>query len=178
MSKKTYRVFIKYWVFWKILNIPDSCRSLFSLGVNVCTHIRQVEHQRCSRTGRVKKNDTILRKKHNILLTPCTYFITSSSLWNTYFKTLVNLFFLILSATIGSSWSSKHLLFDCSVYLNTFPFLLNVLTGIFMPFRKGPENSILKMLSSNSETNVEDFQAYFFLFLFCFELNLKYNQFY
>ena len=28
----------------------------------VCSHTRQVEHQRCSRTGRVKKNYNILRK--------------------------------------------------------------------------------------------------------------------
>ena len=32
----------------------------------VCTHTRQVEHQRRSRTGRVQKNHKILRKKHNI----------------------------------------------------------------------------------------------------------------
>ena len=38
-------------------------QTLFSLGVSVCTHIRQVENQRCSRTGRVQK---ILRKKHRI----------------------------------------------------------------------------------------------------------------
>ena len=36
-------------------NIPDSGLHLFSLGVSVCTHTRQVEHQRCSRTGRVQK---------------------------------------------------------------------------------------------------------------------------
>ena len=40
-------------------------RTLFSLGVSVCTHTRQVENQRCSRTGRVQKNHKILRKKHN-----------------------------------------------------------------------------------------------------------------
>ena len=59
-----YRVFIKY-CFWKILNIPNACLSLFSLGVGVCTHSRQVENQRCSRTGRVEKNHKIFRKKHN-----------------------------------------------------------------------------------------------------------------
>ena len=45
--------------FWKI------CWTLFSLGVSVCTHNRQVENQRCSRNGRVKKNHNIFRKKHN-----------------------------------------------------------------------------------------------------------------
>ena len=35
---------------------------MFLIGVSVCTHTRQVEHQRCSRTGRVKKNLKILRK--------------------------------------------------------------------------------------------------------------------
>ena len=34
-------------------------RTQFSLDVSVCTHTRQAEHQRCSRTGRVQK-------KHNI----------------------------------------------------------------------------------------------------------------
>ena len=37
----------------------DSGLSLFSLGVSVCTHTRQVEHQRCRRTGRVQKNHKI-----------------------------------------------------------------------------------------------------------------------
>ena len=37
-------------------------RTLFSLGVSVCTHTRQVEHQRCIRTGRVQKKYKILRK--------------------------------------------------------------------------------------------------------------------
>ena len=46
----------------RILNIPDSCLSLFSLGVSVCIHSRQVEHQRCSRNGRVQNNHKILRK--------------------------------------------------------------------------------------------------------------------
>ena len=41
-------------------------RTLLSLVVSVCTHARQVEHQRCSRTGRVQKIHKILRKKHNI----------------------------------------------------------------------------------------------------------------
>ena len=48
--------------FQRFQNIPDSRLSLFSLGVSVCTHTRQVEHQRCSSTGRVQKNHNILRK--------------------------------------------------------------------------------------------------------------------
>jgi len=63
----TYRVFIKYCIIFEdFKNIPDSCLSLFYLGVIVCTHTRQVEHQLFSRTGRVQKNHKILRKKHNI----------------------------------------------------------------------------------------------------------------
>ena len=58
-----YRVFIKYCVFSELFKI---FRTLFSLGVSDCTHTRQVENQRCSRTGRVQKNHEILRKKHNI----------------------------------------------------------------------------------------------------------------
>ena len=62
-----YRVFIKYCVFSKKFQIiPDSGLSLFSLCVSVCKHTRQVEYQRCSRTGRVKKNHKTFRKKHNI----------------------------------------------------------------------------------------------------------------
>ena len=68
----TYRVFIKYCIIFEdFKNIPDSCLSLFYLGVIVCTHTRQVEHQLFSRTGRVQKNHKILRKKHNISWTPC-----------------------------------------------------------------------------------------------------------
>ena len=37
----------------------------------VCTHTRQVEHQRCSRTGRVQKNHNIFRNKHTIQWIPC-----------------------------------------------------------------------------------------------------------
>ena len=37
-------------------------RTLFSFGVSVCTHTRQVETKRCIRTGRVQKNHKILRK--------------------------------------------------------------------------------------------------------------------
>ena len=60
---RRYRVFIKYCVFFRIFeNIPESDLSLFSLGVSVCIHTRQVENQRCSRTGRVQKNHKILRK--------------------------------------------------------------------------------------------------------------------
>ena len=39
---------------------------MFSFGVSVCTQTRQVEYQRCSRTGRVQKNHNIFRKKHTI----------------------------------------------------------------------------------------------------------------
>ena len=34
----------------------------------MCTHTRQVEHQRCSRTGRFQKNHKILRKKTHYLV--------------------------------------------------------------------------------------------------------------
>ena len=44
-------------------NFPDSGLSLFSLGVSVCTHTRQVEHQRYSRNGRVQNNHKTLRTK-------------------------------------------------------------------------------------------------------------------
>ena len=48
-----YRVFIKYCVFFEDFKIiPDSGLPLFTLGVSVCTHNRQVENKRCSRTGR------------------------------------------------------------------------------------------------------------------------------
>ena len=46
--------------FPKILNIPDSGLSLFFFDVSMCTHTRQVEHQRRSRTDRVQKNETFL----------------------------------------------------------------------------------------------------------------------
>ena len=52
-------MFIKYCVFFEDFKI---FRTLFSLGVSMCTHTRQVEHQRCSRTDRVQKNHKILRK--------------------------------------------------------------------------------------------------------------------
>ena len=63
-SNYKYRVFIKYCVFRKFLYI---FRTLASLGVYTglyaWTTKWQVEHQRYSRTGRVKKNHNILRKK-------------------------------------------------------------------------------------------------------------------
>ena len=43
----------------------------FLLGSVLCTQTRQVEHQRCSRTGRVQENRKNLRKKHSIKWTPC-----------------------------------------------------------------------------------------------------------
>ena len=72
----SYRVFNKYCVFFRFLkNIPDYGLSLFSLGVSVCTHTRQVEHQqRCSRTGRVQENHKILRKKTQYLMS--TVYVT------------------------------------------------------------------------------------------------------
>ena len=58
----TYRVFIKYCGFFKILKYnPDSGLSRFPLGVSVCTQW-QVKHQRYSRAGRVQKNHKILNK--------------------------------------------------------------------------------------------------------------------
>ena len=55
----TYRVFIKNCVISEDFNI---FLTLFSLSVSVCTHTRQVENQRCSRTDRVQKNPKVLRK--------------------------------------------------------------------------------------------------------------------
>ena len=56
--------------FSKILKyIPDSVLSRFPLGVSVCTHIRQVEHQRCTRTGRVQKNHKIKEKTQYLMNT-------------------------------------------------------------------------------------------------------------
>ena len=55
-----YRVFIRY-CFFKILKYSGLLPFLCFSSVSVCTHARQVEHQRCSRTGRVKKNHKILR---------------------------------------------------------------------------------------------------------------------
>ena len=60
-----------HWIlcFFRFLkNIPDSGLSLFSLGISVCTHTKQVENQRCNRTGRVRKNHKILRKKTQYLM--------------------------------------------------------------------------------------------------------------
>ena len=61
-----YRVFIKYCVFSDILKI---FRTLFSLCVSVCTHTRQVEHQRCSRTGRVQKIHSFKEKTQYLMNT-------------------------------------------------------------------------------------------------------------
>ena len=55
-------------VFFRIFkNISDSGLSLFSLGVSVCKHTRQVVHQRCSRTDRVQKNHKIFRNKQYLM---------------------------------------------------------------------------------------------------------------
>ena len=48
--------------FSKFFKCSGLCLSLFSLCISTCTQTRQVEHQRCSRTGRVQKNHKILRK--------------------------------------------------------------------------------------------------------------------
>ena len=58
-----YRVFIKIVFFSKILKYSGLWPFSVSLSVSVCTHNRQVEHHRCSRTGR---NQKIFRKKQNI----------------------------------------------------------------------------------------------------------------
>ena len=77
-------MFIKYCVFSKILKyIPDSGLSLslsrFFLGVYTGLHAWttkwQVEDQRCSRTGRVKKNHNILRKNTIFNEHPVCYFV-------------------------------------------------------------------------------------------------------
>ena len=74
-GNNSYRVYIKYCVFSEFLKISRTLvfLSIFSLVVSVCTHTRQVENQRCSRTGRVQTNHKILRKKHNIECTPCMW---------------------------------------------------------------------------------------------------------
>ena len=66
--KSTYRVFIKYCVFTKILKYSGLWPfSVFPRSQCVySTRTRQVEHQRSSRIGRVQKNHKKLRKKHNI----------------------------------------------------------------------------------------------------------------
>ena len=60
------RVFITYYVFSDDFNIFRTRAFLCFPSVSVCvhTHTRQVENQRCSRTGRVQKNHNILRIKH------------------------------------------------------------------------------------------------------------------
>ena len=63
----SYRVLINYCVFSKILKYSLSWLFLgLYTGLHAWTTKWQVEHPRCSRTGRVKKNYKILRKKHNI----------------------------------------------------------------------------------------------------------------
>ena len=74
--KSTYRVFIKYCVFFEYFNI---FRTLAFFLDPWCTHTRQVEHQRCRRTDRVQTNHKILGKEHNILWTPCISFIDCCS---------------------------------------------------------------------------------------------------
>ena len=62
----SYRVFIKYCVFSKDFRIFWTLVFLCFRLVSVCTHTRQIEHQRCSRTDRVQKNQKNFRKKHMI----------------------------------------------------------------------------------------------------------------
>ena len=64
LARMMYRVLIKHCGFFDDFewNILDSWLPPFSLGVSVCIQTRQVEHQRCRRTGRVQKNHKILRK--------------------------------------------------------------------------------------------------------------------
>ena len=57
-----YMVSIQYCVFWKILKYSGLLPFSVSPGVSVRKHTRQVEHQHCSRTGRVQKNHNILWK--------------------------------------------------------------------------------------------------------------------
>ena len=62
-----YSVFINYFFFQKNLIYSGLWPfSVFPRCQCMCTHARQVEHQRCSRTGRVQKKYNILRKKYNI----------------------------------------------------------------------------------------------------------------
>ena len=66
-------MFIKYCVFSKILKyISDSDLSRFPLGINVCKQWH-VKHQHCNRTGRVQKNQNILRKNTIFNEHPVTY---------------------------------------------------------------------------------------------------------
>ena len=58
-----YRVFIKYCVFSEFLKI---FRTLFSLGVSVRTHTRQVENQTAAELAELKKITKFKGKNHNI----------------------------------------------------------------------------------------------------------------
>ena len=57
-----YSLNIVFFFLENFYNIPDSGFSVFSLGVSVCKHTRQVENQRFSRTSRVQKYHNIFRK--------------------------------------------------------------------------------------------------------------------
>ena len=61
-----YRVFIIYCVFFRILKIFRTLAFLCFPSASVCVYTRQVEHHRCSKTGRVQKNHKVLRKKHTL----------------------------------------------------------------------------------------------------------------
>ena len=74
-------VFIKNCVFYEDFKIFRTLAfSLFFLGVSVCTHARQVEHQRCSRTGRVQKIKKILRKTQYLMNTLYVCWLVASLL--------------------------------------------------------------------------------------------------
>ena len=55
-------MFIKYGVFFENFKIFRTLSFLFFPSVSVYVHTRQVEHQGCSRTGRVQKNHKTSRK--------------------------------------------------------------------------------------------------------------------
>ena len=61
--------------------------SVFSLGVSVCTHTRQVEHPRCSRTGRVQKIHKISRKNTIFNEHPVYHWSAKPTAWYAEVKT-------------------------------------------------------------------------------------------
>ena len=87
-----YRVFIKYCVFFENLKLFRTLAFLCFPPVSVCVHTRQVEHQRCRRTGRVQKNPEILRK--NTLFNEHTVIVCGKLRKNTTFRQLAYVAFL------------------------------------------------------------------------------------
>ena len=108
-------------------------RTLFSLSVSVCTHTRQVEHQRCCRTDRVQKNYNNLRKNTIFNEHPVSFFLSfslfftpTSSTTSTYphnFSLSIKLFF---SQTIYSLYFLSYYFGYCTTLLaaHTFSFFL------------------------------------------------------